>query len=326
MRHVVLVSTGGTIASRFDRQHGDVRAGLSGADLMASIGTLPEGVTVSVEDFASINSFSLDLETAFRLCGRIRAVLARDEVAGVVVTHGTDTMEETAFMADLVVGSPKPVVFTGAQRTAEDPDPDGPRNLRAGIAVAASPLAERRGVLVVFGEAIQAARDATKTHTSRLDTFRSGEHGGLGEVDGAAVVFHRSPVLRLHVEASRIEPNVDLIASVMGMDGRFVRCSVEHGAKGLVLAAFGRGNVTPGILGEIRQAIAAGIPVLVTSRCPQGRVAPVYGNGGGKDLAEAGAFFAGDLSGPKARILLAVLLGQDPGARNLPAALAALAG
>ena len=139
------------------------------------------------------------------------------------------------------------------------------------------------------------------------------------------------PVVHLHgpggdLALQRIEPAVDLIKLVMGSDARFIRCSLESGAKGLVIEGFGRGNATLAVVDGVREAISAGVPVLISSRCPQGRVRPIYGNGGGKDLADAGAIFAGDLTGVKARVLLSVLLGAGMTDERIAAAIAELAG
>lgn len=314
MLKVVVVSTGGTIASKHDREADALVSSASGEELLASLGTLAPDFPVSTESFCNIGSFAMDLETSFRLARRLDAILADPDVAGVVVTHGTDTMEEAVFLADLVVTSDKPVVFTGAQRHAAEPDADGPRNLADAIRVAASSSARSLGAVIVFDGEIHAARDVTKIHACRVGTFASAEHGKLGEVDAARVIVQRHPLLRRpfrNIEAiERIETRVDLIRLVMGNDDRFLRCALESGARGIVLEAFGRGNVTPAILAATKDAVQGGVAVVVTTRCPQGRVMPLYGGSGGKAAATAGAIFAGDLGGLKARILLALLLGS----------------
>jgi L-asparaginase len=286
---------------------------------------VPSGVELVVEQFCNIGSFRFDLELAFRIARRAGEIVAGPEVLGVVVTQGTDTMEESSYLADLVVGSDKPVVFTGAQRHADEPDSDGPRNLAQAITVAAAPEARGLGAMVVFEGELHAARDAAKLHASRVGTFWSGEHGKLGEIDGERVVVQRRPTLRRTFAVNRIEPRIDLVRLAMGSDGRFIRCAVETGARGIVLEAFGRGNANHEVVAAIRDAVAQGLPVLVTSRCAQGRVKPVYGDGGGKDVAAAGAIFAGDLSGLKARVLLSVLLGE-PGMADLTQTVAELGG
>ncbi len=307
---VVVVSTGGTIASLPDAAADSLLPTVSAERLLASLGARAPDVPVATEAFCNIGSFAMDLQTSFELAKRLAAILADPEVSGVVVTHGTDTMEEAVFLSDLVVQSTKPVIFTGAQRHAGDADADGPRNLADSIAVAASPAMRGLGAAIVFDGEIHAARDVTKMHASRAGAFASLEHGKLGEVDAGQVIVHRSSLLRRAIRAERIETRVDLIRLVIGSDDRFLRCALASGARGIVLEAFGRGNVTPLVLAAIEDAVQHGVTVVVTSRCPQGRVMPLYGGSGGKSVAAAGGVFAGDLSGTKARILLALLLGS----------------
>ncbi len=325
MRKVVLVSTGGTIASRRDPASGSVAATASGDELMELLHDPLSGIAVDVDEFCNVGSFNIDLDLAFRLARRIEEHLVRRGVSGVVVTHGTDTMEESAFLADLVIASDKPSVFTGAQRNADERDTDGPRNLAEAIRLAASGL-RGLGAMILFDQEFHAARDATKIHSYRTDTFTSMEHGKLGEIDGDRIVLHRRPALRATIRTERVESSVDLVKLVMGSDARFIRCALQSGAKGLVLEAFGRGNGTLAVLAGVRDAIAAGTPVAVASRCPQGRVKPIYGNGGGGDLAKAGAIFTGDLAGVKARVLLSVLLGAGMSREEMTEKIGELAG
>lgn len=317
MKKVVLVATGGTIASRYDAGRGDVGVGSTGSAFVDLARHRLPDVEVEAADFAAVGSYMLTLPMAFELVKTIRATLARADVDGVVVTHGTDTLEESAYLADLLIGSAKPVVFTGAQLAADDPESDGPRNFLSAVMVAASEEARGMGVLVVFEQEIHAARDVTKIHASRVGTFGSMEHGKLGEVDLGRVIFHRRPLVASRFDNSEIEANVDLVKLAMGLDARFIDCSVASGAKGIVVEAFGRGNVTPEVLKGIERALAAGVTVAVTTRCPSGRVAPIYTGSGGAGLERAGVHFLGDLSGIKARLLLAVVLasGLDEKAR-----------
>ncbi|MBB3998647.1 asparaginase [Aureimonas pseudogalii] len=310
MTTIQLITTGGTIASRPAGASGDVVAGMSGADLRATLHDPLDGIALEVDDFCKVGSSAIDLPLAFALTRRINEHLGRADCDGVVVTHGTDTMEESAFLADLLVRSDKPVVFTGAQRSADAPDTDGPRNIANAVRLAASQQAHGLGAVICFEEDIHAARDVTKTHTSRTDTFRSGEHGKLGEVDGSVVSVHRRPLLRRGYAPARIETEVELLKLTMGVSDRLIRHVASAGAKAIVVEGFGRGNPTPAITQAIGEIVAAGIPVIICSRCPEGRTKPVYGNGGGRDAERAGAIFAGDLAGIKARLLAAVLLGE----------------
>jgi L-asparaginase len=305
---VVLIGTGGTIASRYDAQLGRTVASQRGEDLLAQVPRLAEIAAIEVDDFATVSSFDMSAELAFRLAERINQQLARTDVTGAVVTHGTDTMEESCYLADLLLQSDKPTVFTGAQRAHDDPNPDGPSNILGAVRTAAATAARRLGAVICFAGQIHAARDVTKLSASALATFQSYDKGALGEVDGERVVIHRRPEQRRTFAVSRLETRVPLIRLYVGFDVALVEAALEGGARGLVLEAFGRGNGPATLVPIVRAAVAAGVPVVVTSRCPIGRVEPIYGKGGGKDLADAGAVFAGDLKGPKARLLLMVLL------------------
>lgn len=309
MTRICLLTTGGTIASRSDAKSGDVTASVKGNDLFAMLHDPLNGIDVEVEEFCNIGSYAMDLPLAYALATRVNERLADPAISGVVVTHGTDTMEESAFLVDLLLTGDKPVVFTGAQRNADYPDADGPRNIADSIRLAGSPLARGLGAMICFEQEFHAARDVSKTHTSRVDTFKSADHGKLGEIDGEAISLSRRPVLRKTYAAPKVETDIELIKMVMGASDRAIRFAASSGARAIVIEGFGIGNTTPAVTLSVKDIIAGGTPIIVTSRCSRGRVKPVYGNGGGKDLEAAGAIFAGDLSGPKARILAAVLSG-----------------
>jgi L-asparaginase len=235
-------------------------------------------------------------------------------VDGLVLTHGTDTLEETAFLFDLTLDQPKPVVFCGAMRTVSEPGWDGPANLMAAVRAAVHNESAGRGVLIAVGEEIHSAAEATKWHTQSLSAFRSA-HGPLGVVDRGHIVYHRPPFRRPPIGAARLVSEVDLHTMAAGMDDALIRASMARGARGLVLEATGCGNVPPAVLPGLRAALAGRIPVVLVSRCPEGRVSPAYGyEGGGRMLEEMGVVFGQDLPGPKARIKLMVALGltSDP--------------
>jgi L-asparaginase len=307
---VVLISTGGTIASRFDAKSGRTVASARGEDLLAQVPELAKLCELEIDDFATVPSFDMSVGLAFGLAQRINAQLARPEVAGVVVTHGTDTMEESCYLTDLLLQSDKPVVFTGAQRAHDDPLPDGPKNLLSAARTAVTPAAAGLGAMICFADQIHAGRDVTKVSASALAAFHSYDKGALGEVDGARVIIHRRPVSRRAFRLDRMPDfQVPLIRLTLGFDVRVVEMTLDLGLDGLVIEAFGRGNGPAALVPVIERAVASGLPVVITSRCPSGRVQPIYGKGGGQDLLDAGAIFAGDLRGPKARLLLTVLLG-----------------
>lgn len=310
-----MVGTGGTISSRFDPSQGRVTASQDLEEIVALLPDRKHLPRTRFQNFLKISGFEMTIEVAHALVKHVAELLASPEVGGVVVTQGTDTMEETSFLADLLLPPGKPVVFTGAQLPHDHPQTDGPRNILDSIRAAASPDSIGLGVMVCFNGRLHAARDVTKVHTSALETFQSYDHGALGCVDDRLVVIFRRPTFRLSLSASRLDKRVDLLRLVLGMEGRVLDASLASGVDGIVVEAFGRGNVTTDFGRSVNRACAAGVPVVVTSRCPSGRVQAVYGSGGGggRDLEDAGAIFAGDLKGPKARILLIVAL-SDPGA------------
>ena len=300
---VVVVSTGGTIAMRPDPASGKLVPAVSGDELVELL-RWPEAPPLELDDFAQVPSFDVHGALALALARRVVEHSHRDDVAGVVVTHGTDTMEETVYLVDLLLDGPVPVVFTGAQRGADQADSDGPRNFRDAIRVASSEDGGRRGAMIVFAGEVHAAREARKVHTSAVRAFASPGHGPIGHVDGQRVVFRRRPERVRPLPVVDALAQVDLIRLYAGSDARFLQASVATGAQAIVLEATGRGNANEQVLEGVRAAVGAGVPVVVCSRCAEGRVEPVYGRGGGRDLAEAGALFAGDLAGPKARVLL----------------------
>lgn len=236
--------------------------------------------------------------------------LARPEVAGVIVSHGTDTLEETAYFLDLTVSSDKPIVLVGAQRNASERDFDGPRNLLNASRICVSPQARGNGAMITLNNQINAAREATKTHTSDVETFKSGDFGFLGTADQDRVVFFRAALRRQQV-ALRDDPlpRVDIVAMYGGADGALVRAAMAVGAKGIVIQALGWGNVNIPMFDAVKEAIDKGIVIVIATRVPNGGVLPIYGfKGGAKSLKEAGAVYADNLSPQKARILLMLAL------------------
>ena len=231
---------------------------------------------------------------------------------GVVITHGTDTLEETAYLLDLVLPSEQPVVLVGAMRNSSELGCDGPANLRSAVRVAADPAVRGLGVLVVMNDQLLAASEATKTHAESLETFQSRDFGPLGIVDEDRVIVSRRRAAREHIPATRIDERVEIVKLSAGSDGRLIRRSIEDGARGLIIEGLGRGNVPITALGEVERAIQSDIPVVITSRCPRGRVLDTYAyEGAGKQLKRWGAILGGLLPSHKARIKLMLLLGAE---------------
>ena len=316
MSSVVVVSTGGTIAMRPDPETGKLVPAVSGEELVDML-AWPEAPPLELDDFVRVPSFDMHGELALSLAERVIEHADRRNLAGVVVTHGTDTMEESVYLIDRLLRADVPVVLTGAQRGADEPDTDGPRNLRDAIRVASAPAARGRGAMIAFAGEIHAAREVRKVHTSALPAFAAPGYGPIGAVDGERVVFQRHSERRPALPVPAELAPVDLIRLYAGSDARFVHAAVEAGARAIVLEGTGRGNANDQVVAGVRDAVAHGVTVAVCSRCASGRVEPVYGRGGGRDLADAGAIFAGDLAGPKARVLLQIALGAglDPAAQ-----------
>ena len=304
---IVLVSTGGTIAMADDVRAGGAIPTLRGEDLRLQIP--PWGEQVEVVEHCHLPSAHFTLETVWSLRQRVQELARNADVTGIVISHGTDVMEEVAYLLDLTVQGDAPVVLTGAQRTASDPGYEGRANLLAALRVAAAPEARGIGAVIVMEDEIHAARTATKMHTLSPGTFQSPFWGPLGRVEGERVILHRR--YERHVLlAERLEERVLLIKLTVGMDDGLLRYAVEWGMRGVVLESLGGGRMPPWWMPTIREAVERGVAVVVGSRCPAGLVYDHYGYAGAhRDQEEAGAIFANGLNGPKARIKLMVALG-----------------
>jgi L-asparaginase len=313
--NVAIVTTGGTIAEKADSKGGGAVPAVGGTELVRSVPGLAALSNIGVLEFSNMDSSQMSPEVWARLARVVAGLLEREDVAGVVVTHGTDTMAEAAFFLDLVLNSPKPVVFTGAMNDASSPFPDGPGNLLDAVTLAGSGLARGWGVSVLLNHYVNAARDVRKTHTTNVQTFQSGEKGYLGYVYQGQVRRFHDRTARTPLPLPQQLPKVAYLAAYAGDDGALVRQAVTGGAKGLVVAGLGAGNVNAATFAALREALAAGVVVVIAPATPHGAVAPLYGGpGGGKTLADQGCIFAGDLDGHKARILLQLGLarhGQD---------------
>lgn len=303
---VKILTTGGTIAMKEKKGAGALPA-LTAQDLKSLLP--PDIGPLETEEFSNLPSAHMTVDLVFKLSQRVRELVAVDEVTGVVITHGTDVMEETAYLLDLVVDTEKPIVLTGAMRTASQLGYDGVANLKAAVRVAASSQARNLGALVVMNDEIHAARYVTKSHTQALDTFRSLSWGPLGRVDGDRVVIGKR-VQREPIPCQRLAADVPLIKLAVGLDERFLRQAIERRADGAVIEALGGGRVPPWWMPTIKEAIKRGVVVVIASRCPSGRVYDKYGYVGAyRDLKKAGVIFSQGLSGQKARIKLMVALG-----------------
>lgn len=299
---VVILTTGGTIASRVGAPMAE------GDSLVGAVPELLNHARVEVEEFSRIGSSQMTPSHWLRLSLRIGELFRGDrEVAGVIVTHGTDTMEETAFFLNLTVHDKRPVVLVGSMRSANEISADGPANLLNAVRVAVSDAAVGKGVLVVLNEDIAAARDVWKTDNRRVHTFRSPELGFVGFADPDTVIFYRES-LRPHTTRSEFDlagidslPIVEIAVDYTGFDGSTIDYLLGREPDGLVLATFAGGRMSAGARSGVRAAVDAGIPLAIASRIPGGRIV-------GNPVGDSPVVVARDLPPHKARILLMLAL------------------
>lgn len=308
MKKVVVVTTGGTIAMKRSPMVGGAVPMLKGEDFLAQ---LPRtGVELVFEEFSNLPSSHLTPAHVLELGRRIEATLSNDTVHGLVVTHGTDTLEETAFLLDLTVQSPKPLALTGAMRTATALGYDGISNLAAAILVAASDEARNQGALVVFNDTIFAAADVQKVHSQSVDAFAAPGSGPVGRVEGGRVWVRHRNERRLFIPCTRLQEQVDLITVCQGADDRLLRHAIADGVAGVVLEVFGGGRVPPWWLPTISDALSKRIAVVIATRCGAGTLHDEYGYVGAyHDLQRLGVLFAHNQNGVKARVKLMAALG-----------------
>jgi len=308
LKKVVVITTGGTIAMKRSPMVGGAVPMLKGDDFMA---LLPRGgVELAFEEFTNLPSSHLTPAQVLELGQRVEASLSSPDVDGVVVTHGTDTLEEPAYLLDLTTNSQKPLVLTGAMRAATMSGYDGMLNLAAAIRVAVAEEAHSLGALVVFNGRVFSAADVQKVHSQQINAFEAPGSGPLGRIEGERVWVDHRPARRLFIPCSRLEELVDLIRIGQGASERMLRHSIDDGVAGIVIEAFGSGRIPPWWLPSITEAISQRTVVVIASRCGAGSLYDEYGYVGAYHvLKRLGVLFAHNLSGIKARIKLMVALG-----------------
>ncbi len=312
---VRLIATGGTIAN-----HPNGR--LTADELVALVPSLSRLVSVETEQFTNIPSSAISLDHWLELSTRLNSILdERPDLNGIVVTTGTDTLEETAYFLNLTVKTDRPVVVVGAMRTPDEIGYDGSANLIDGFRVAAATASRGRGVLVVLNEQIHGARDVTKTHAQRLDTFNSGIYGPMGSVEPDRIIYYRRP-MRRHTRRTEFDPatiarlpQVDIVMSYLGATGNLITAAHQNGAKGLIIAGAGAGATTPGQSNALQKVIDAGLKVVITTRTGAGRI-PARRSVNSSDGNRSSWRYANnrisgnDLSPIKARVLLMLALSK----------------
>ncbi len=308
MKKIIVITTGGTIAMKKDEKTGGLVPAVSGEDLAAAVPGLSRWAEVEVVEFSNIPSGWMDVSRMHQLSRLIDSL--SEKADGFVVTHGTDSLEETAFFLDMTLTTDKPVCVTGAMRGASELSADGPENILSAVRVAANDISQGMGVLVCLQDRIYAAHDVTKFHTTNPDTFRDLHYGPLGTVYSEEIIYGRRPLGHKRWHPARVEPKVWLITCWSGMEGDIIAAAGQAGVKGLVVDALGCGNVPPKCKEEIMKLGAAGLPIVLTTRVPSGHVMEEYSyEGSALSMKDSGLILAGSLSAWKARLLLAMGLG-----------------
>lgn len=311
MKKVAVIFNGGTISMKVDPRIKAAVPTLTGEEIMAMVTDIESYAQIESYTFSNLPGPHMTPETMLELSKYIKDILNREDISGAVVTHGTDTLEETAYFLDLTINSDKPVIVTGAMRNSSELGYDGPANLAASICTAISDEARKRGVLICFNDELYCASEVTKVNSMSLDAFHSPNFGPIGIVDNNTVIFYRDRIKKQHIDIEKLDSRVDLIKCAAGMDSKFIDFCIEHGTRGIVIEGMGRGNIPPDMVDGIKRAIEKGIAVVLTSRCFQGRVLDSYGyHGGGKELRNIGIIFGDFLPGQKARIKLILALSK----------------
>ena len=315
MKKIILISTGGTIAMRFDQEKQGLVPAVSGAELIEAVPELSAELPLEVVEFSNIPSPHMTPSRMLALAKEIDRRAADDDTVGFVITHGTDTVEETAYLLDLTLTTTKPVCLTAAMRSGGETSADGPKNILTAVRTASDKAASEMGVLVVMNEEIHSARSVTKTHSANPHAFTSPAWGPLGYADEDRIVWRARPFKREHIKADTLVEDVYLVKMATGQDDLLLKYLIEQRVSGIVVEGFGRGNIPPACRQALIDAVKANIPVVLTTRVHAGRVLPVYGyEGGAADLAKYGIILAGDLTAQQARLKLMCAL---PNAKTL---------
>jgi L-asparaginase len=315
---IPILFTGGTISMRHDPSVGGAIPTLSGRDILAATRGIADVADFEAEEWGAYPGPHMTVERMWSLRNRIAEHLGRPEVDGIVVTHGTDTIEESAYLNARTIAPEKPIVFTGAMRTASELGWDGPSNLIDAVRVASSEESHGYGVMVMISGRVFAGLDVTKAHTHLLDAFESPGLGPVAVIDDGEVIFRRAlpPAPPLLVPPAPALP-VDIVPAYAGADARLLDASREA-ALGVIVAGMGRGNVPPAMVPGIERWIVSGKPVVLASRALRGRVGKTYGYaGGGRRLHDLGVIFAGSRRPQQARIELSLGLGAGLGTAEL---------
>jgi len=317
-KNILVVFTGGTFSMKIDEKTGGAIPFFHGEELIEMIPETGKMANISIYNFGNFPGPHMTPEKMLDLSKIVNENIIRDDVDGIIVTHGTDTLEETAYLLDLTINSPKPIVVIGAMKTSSEEDWDGPKNLLDAIRICNNKNSKGMGVLVCLNGEINAASEVTKTHTENVETFHSLNFGSLGFVDKEMVWFNRTPKKLECIQTKNLSGNVDIIKVYAGMKDRLFKMSADSNIDGLIVEALGVGNVPPPAFEGIKYVVDKNIPVVLVSRCPMGETLDTYSyEGAGKWIKELGVIFTDYLNGQKARIKLMLALGKGVNGEEL---------
>ncbi|HDB8055843.1 TPA: asparaginase [Staphylococcus aureus] len=310
MKHLLVIHTGGTISMSQDQSNKVVTNDINPISMHQDV--INQYAQIDELNPFNVPSPHMTIQHVKQLKDIILEAVTNKYYDGFVITHGTDTLEETAFLLDLILGIEQPVVITGAMRSSNEIGSDGLYNYISAIRVASDEKARHKGVMVVFNDEIHTARNVTKTHASNTNTFQSPNHGPLGVLTKDRVQFHHMPYRQQALENVNEKLNVPLVKAYMGMPGDIFSFYSREGIDGMVIEALGQGNMPPSALEGIQQLVSLNIPIVLVSRSFNGIVSPTYAyDGGGYQLAQQGFIFSNGLNGPKARLKLLVALSNN---------------
>ncbi|CAC9083010.1 TPA: asparaginase [Staphylococcus aureus] len=310
MKHLLVIHTGGTISMSQDQSNKVVTNDINPISMHKDV--INQYAQIDELNPFNVPSPHMTIQHVKQLKDIILEAVTNKYYDGFVITHGTDTLEETAFLLDLILGIEQPVVITGAMRSSNEIGSDGLYNYISAIRVASDEKARHKGVMVVFNDEIHTARNVTKTHTSNTNTFQSPNHGPLGVLTKDRVQFHHMPYRQQALENVNEKLNVPLVKAYMGMPGDIFSFYSREGIDGMVIEALGQGNIPPSALEGIQQLVSLNIPIVLVSRSFNGIVSPTYAyDGGGYQLAQQGFIFSNGLNGPKAKLKLLVALSNN---------------
>ncbi len=311
-KSILIVFTGGTFSMKIDKKKsGGAVPKYSGAELLKKIPEAKKIADISFYDFGKYPGPHVTPEIMMELSKQLRKRLTDKKYDGIIITHGTDTLEETAYLIDLTIKTEIPIVFTGSMRNSSEQNWDGPKNLIDSLLVCLSKNSREMGTLVCMNGEVNAASEVTKIFSNEFETFQSLDFGTLGFVEKGRVIYNRLPRFLETINTNKINTNVDLLTVYAGMDEKFFRHSADSDADGLVIEALGVGNVPPAAFKGIEYVIKKNIPVVLVSRCPAGETDYIYSYpGAGRHLHDLGVIFTDYLNGQKARIKLMLALSK----------------